>query len=273
MVGLYGLLYSFGKVNHNLLFIITPLVMTFSGWGTALSADATAERRRFGSDTGRATAAWPLILLALLVGFAWFTAGFSKLIGGWLDPSSRAVQGHIIKQIVLRERTDLLASSVAVLPGSVLWEVADWTTVCFEIGMLAAVLHVRMARFVTALAVLFHTGTALVMNIGFFVILLPVYLAFADWDAMSARLRGTSWAPRFPRSIWLAAGAVTSVGLYLWGSPLLLLEQFSPFSSDLMLTEALLLAAASCFAVLYLAFQLAGSRRKADFAPEKMPRR
>ena len=260
MLGLYGLLYSYGKINHNLLFILTPVVMAFSGWGAALSVDSLEDRRRFGGDTGRRPAAGPLLLLALLVGFAWFTGGFSKLIGGWLDPSSRAVQGHVIKQVVLRSRVDLLAPFAASLPTSIAWEAADWSTVAFELSALAAVVHIRVARVIASLAVLFHLGTALLMNIGAFVVLLPVYAAFADWDAVAARLR---LRPLPRRAEWpmLAASLGVGAGLYLWGSPLLLLEQFSPFASDLMVTEFLLLAGASVLAVAYLVTRWPSRRR------------
>ena len=36
--------YSFGKINHDILFIVVPLVMGFSGWGDALSVDATRRK-------------------------------------------------------------------------------------------------------------------------------------------------------------------------------------------------------------------------------------
>ncbi len=259
LLGLYGLLYSFGKINHNLLFLLTPLVMAFSGWGAALSLDAQAETRRAGSDTGRAPAAWPLFVLALLVGLAWFMAGFSKLIGGWLDPGSRAVQGHVIKQVVLRARTDLLAPFAAALPGSGLWELADWTTVLFELSVLAAALHVRVARVMVSLAVLFHTGTALLMNISFFAVFVPVYAAFVDWDAVARRLpvpRVLRRARGPRRALVVLVALAVGAGLIVGGSPLLLAERLAPFTSDLAVTELAVLAGASCVAAAYLSARL-----------------
>jgi len=60
--------YSFGLIDHTILTVIAPLVMAFSGWGATYSIDSKMRKATGDVD------AWPLSLLALLVGFGFFSA-------------------------------------------------------------------------------------------------------------------------------------------------------------------------------------------------------
>lgn len=135
--------------------------MAFSGWGNAYSYDASSGRSE------EKPKAWPLALMALLIGFAMFTAGYAKLMGGWLDGNTQAVQGHVLRNVHALGRDSLLAALFAGFENALFWEALDWTTVFFEIGFLAAVLHPVSMRCFTAMAVLFHFGIMPVMNISF----------------------------------------------------------------------------------------------------------
>ncbi len=222
----FGFLFSAGKINHVFLFVILPWVMSFTNWGAAWSLDARQERVR------PTVAGWPLALLALLVGFAMFTAGFTKLLGGWLDPSTQATRGHWLKQYYVVGRQDLLADLVTAPIPTGLWELMDWGTVLLEIGFLPAVFIPSLFRVFLSLMVLFHLTTALLFNITFAQNLI-VYAAFLNWDRIAAHAPSVRLSSRLSALlIPLLAGA-----FYGWGSPMRQLDTLVAFSSDLSLTE------------------------------------
>ncbi len=240
-----GFLYSFGKINHTMLFDLVPLVMTFSGWGAAYSVD-----RLQGRSAGRRVAAWPLTLLALVVGFGMFTAGFPKLIGGWLDPSTHATYGHLIKQMAVRGRAELLAPFFASLESALFWEALDYATVAFEVGFLFAIFHPRTTRLFAALAVLFHLGILLMLNLAFAINMIT-YAAFLDWERLRRALHVPRRLPAAHVPTWAAPAGVLALGtlFYLFGSPLLLLNAAFPFASDLTALEVVVTVGAALVVV------------------------
>ena len=180
---LQGILFSVGKIDHEILVPLVPIVMAFSNWGAAWSADAVTGRKE------EEVQSWPLALMALLIGFMMFTAGFPKLLGGWLDPATQAAQSHVLNQFYGRGRQDLLATFAAGVHQPFLWELLDWFTVLFELFFLAALFRPVWFRMFLGLAVLFHTGTMLSMNIAF----LPnfaAYLLFLNWDGVNQIVSG-----------------------------------------------------------------------------------
>ena len=228
----YGLTFSVGKVNHVMLFVLLPLVMSLTNWGAAYSLDAAAGR------TPRTVQVWPLALLALLVGFAMFTAGFSKFIGGWLDPMTQATQGHFVKQFFARGRQDFLAPWLLQVDSAVFWEMLDWGTVVFEMGFLVAALRQRWMRGFVAAAIGFHLSTLLMLNIAF-VFNYVVYAAFIDWTRVARCWPGLQRLPNpahAPRLTLLAAGLSTLL-LWHYGSPLLWGNLSAGLASDLTWVE------------------------------------
>lgn len=169
-----GFIYSVGKINHDFLIIIVPVLMAFSGWGKAYSVDTVLKRNT------EKVEGWTLTLLALFIGFMFFTAGFSKLIGGWLNVDSQAALGHAFKQYYVVGRQDFWAGSVINLTSPFFWECADYLTVIFEMGFLAAVFHPRTTRIFLCFAVLFHFCLMMVLNISFLPNILA-YAAFLNW--------------------------------------------------------------------------------------------
>lgn len=229
----YGFAFSVGKVNHVMLFVLLPLVMSLTNWGAAYSMDAQANR------TPRIVQTWPLALLALLVGFAMFTAGFSKFIGGWLDPTTQATQGHFVKQFFARGRQDFLAPWLLQVDSVVFWEFLDWGTVLFEMGFLAAIVRRYTMRGFVAAAIGFHLGTLLMLNIAF-VFNYIVYAAFINWTSLAMRLRAGrvrllhgAVSPR----LMLLVGGVATLGLWTYGSPLLWGDSSAGLTSDLTWAE------------------------------------
>jgi len=262
----YGLAFSAGKINHVMLFALLPIVMAASNWGVAYSLDAQRH-----SDAQRNVHAWPLTMMALLVGFGMFTAGFSKLLGGWLDPTTQATYGHFVKHFFVRGRQDLLAPVFASVDSVLFWEVLDVATVLFEMGFLAAAFHPATTRLFAACAVLFHFSTMMMFNISF-AIHLPVYAAFVNWTsvAQTATLNPETFFSWIRRRWKLASGLGGSVAVlfYGFGSPQTLLDRFVPLSSDLTATEVLAVSAAALGLLLYVILRLLPDRyvvpRRAD---------
>lgn len=172
---LQGVIFSVGKINHEILVALVPVVMAFSHWGSAFSIDSGMCKK---SDEAES---WPLTFVAVLIGFMMFTAGFPKILGGWLDISTQATQGHLLNQFFVRERQDLLAEAAVNFHSPLFWEILDWGTVLFEIGFLFALIKMRWFKFFLCLAIIFHFFTMLFLNIAF----LPNFLAYAiflNWD-------------------------------------------------------------------------------------------
>ncbi|MCC5908492.1 MAG: hypothetical protein JJU13_19900 [Balneolaceae bacterium] len=165
---LQGFIFSIGKVNHEILTALVPIVMAFSNWGAAFSFDSA----RWGEQK---TESWPLTLLALFIGFMMFTAGFPKILGGWLDPTTQATQGHLFNQFFVRERQALLSEWFVSFDNVFFWELLDWATVLFEVGFLFAVWKTAWFKTFVGIAVLFHFSTMLMLNIAF----VPNFLAYA----------------------------------------------------------------------------------------------
>ena len=174
MLILLGFIFSIGKVNHQMLIIILPLLMAFSNWGGAYSLDAHLSGKRAKAN------GWTLTLLALFIGFMMFTAGFPKILGGWLDIDTFATKGHLLNQYFVRGRTELLSGYMVSMNLSWMWGMLDWATVIFETGFLVAVLRAGWTRLFVCFAVLFHFSTMLTLNIAFLVNF-PAYAAFLPW--------------------------------------------------------------------------------------------
>ena len=174
MLILLGFIFSIGKVNHQMLIIILPLLMAFSNWGGAYSLDAHLSGKRAKAN------GWTLTLLALFIGFMMFTAGFPKILGGWLDIDTFATKGHLLNQYFVRGRTELLSGYMVSMNLPWMWGMLDWATVIFETGFLIAVLRAGWTRLFVSFAVFFHFSTMLTLNIAFLVNF-PAYAVFLPW--------------------------------------------------------------------------------------------
>lgn len=173
-----GLIFSIGKVNHEILVPLVPILMAFSNWGNSFSLDSLYGNSKQASPEG-----WPLVLLSLFIGFMMFTAGFPKILGGWFDPSTHAVRAHFFRQFFVHERQAFLASYALNIKSGLLWELLDWVTIFFEVGFLISIVKAKWFRFFLIIAVFFHFSTMMLLNISF----LPNFLAYAaflNWTAI-----------------------------------------------------------------------------------------
>ena len=182
MLILLGFIYSIGKVNHQMLLILLPACMAYSGWGRAYSIDSKQLQVTKGAN------GWPLVFLALFIGFMFFTAGFPKFLGGWLQGDSLATKGHLLNQYFVRGRTELLSGYMVQFDSPFFWGLLDWATVLFEAGFLIAAFRAGWTRLFVCIAVLFHFSTMLTLNIGFLVNF-PAYAAFLPWGKIERGVR------------------------------------------------------------------------------------
>jgi hypothetical protein len=160
--------YSLGKIDHDILLVVAPLVLGFAGWGRALSVDAT---RRSTTDTSEARGteaeAWPVALFALLVGFALFTSGWAKATTGWLNPDLKCTYGHLATNYLVTGRETWAAKLALPIQSDWFWKGADWATVALELAVLPAALRRRSFCLVLALVTIFHVGVMLLFDIPF----------------------------------------------------------------------------------------------------------
>lgn len=156
--------YSLGKIDHDILLVMTPAVLTGSGWGDALSFDA---RRRPPPPQAAPQGSWSLALLALLIAVAMCTAGWAKASTGWLNPATRATYAHLLTNYFVTGRQTWAAERSFQINALWLWKAADWSTVALELGFLYAMFRPRTMRVFTALACLFHCGVWLLFGIVF----------------------------------------------------------------------------------------------------------
>jgi hypothetical protein len=151
--------YSFGKIDHDILFPLTAICLAFSGWG------------------GRAPQRpWGLAFLALCLGIAMFTAAWPKALAGWLSNKSLAVKAITTKYQGLPHSVIGGDFSLAYTPDW-LWELQDWAAVGLEAGFIFAALRLRWLRATMIVAMLFHATILITLGIPFGVNVI-VYAAF-----------------------------------------------------------------------------------------------
>jgi len=202
--------YSFGKIDHDILMALTPLALVAAGW-----------------DGRRAVRAWPMALFALIIALAMLTASLQKVLTGWLDPSTAATLGHLIRNRIALEKEIPAVTLLAIdrLP-AIGWEFLDYSTVTLEAAFLFALPNRRAFKVICSIACLFHFGIGVVMGL-IFAFNLLAYGAFVDWDAVMARLslrdRVRSlqhWLRRRSHVELLVAAACFAIATITWGNPL-----------------------------------------------------
>lgn len=175
--------YSTGKINHDVLMVLVPLLFAGSGWGRAFSVDA---RRAGEAEPVRPRPSWALALLAFIIGISMFGAGALKLLTGWLDLATQSTYGHLVVNNLGAGREPWLADLALSTRSALVWETADWTATLMELAFVAAMLHPRALRALMAVACLFHLGVWLAFDIVFAQNVLA-YGAFVAYAPVLAR--------------------------------------------------------------------------------------
>ena len=222
--------YSFGKIDHDIFLIFIPLLMQQAGWGNAYSIDALRRRQTDAGSEG--SKAWPVALMALLIGIGMMSAALPKLASGWLDPHSHAVRAHLLYNTFVTGRSTWFTQHALQIKSGLFWESLDYATVLIEGAFLLTVFRRRAFSIVCALACFFHLGIALTMEIAF-VGNIVSYAACMDWSPLQPRLSGVLrlWIRVLNRmsTAWVLGCAVVIAAVYLrFGNPLQLPQEWDP---------------------------------------------
>jgi hypothetical protein len=262
-----GFVYSILPTSHLILAPLVPLVLAFSGWGSAWSIDALKRR------ASRPQSSWPITLLMLLIGLSFFHAGVAKAAGGWLRSDASVVAWYVER--FSRDAVGLqsaLANWVSAAPPT-LHESMDRATVILETGMLVAVLIPKVGRIFIAGAAIFHLGVFLLLDIEFAPLLL-VYAVLLPWDRVAKRPRtiappgkGARWTvARRPVLSMAGFTCLFMAFVTLLGPPLR--GARSPFDEQSWGTSFALLAIGACVAITYLvSITLPSGRKRRHFEP------
>ncbi len=173
--------FSFGKSIHSILDWL-PLVMAFSGWGERYSLDAALGR----AQPSASSAGGPVAIMALLLGFGMFTAGFEKALFGWLGPEVQASYAHAMLYEALGIGW-VGPGSIRDFEASWLWETADWFVVTLEVGFLFAALHIVSFRAFCTAAAFFHFNNVWFLQITS-MSFAGLYPLFFDWSRLEQRV-------------------------------------------------------------------------------------
>lgn len=185
-----GLAYSYGKVDHVILYDLAPLMLGLAGWGSAWSVDSW--RRKGGATNG-----YPMFLYGTMIGFGMLTAAVAKSATGWLDPARQATR-FFVAEAAHSQRSGLLADSFLGIDNIVFWKFLDYTTLLVEGGLVLAVFIPMVFRAGLLVMAIFHVGVWALLGIDFHQYVF-VYLGFflipaGAWIQQTDELR--AWVVR-----------------------------------------------------------------------------
>jgi len=148
--------YSLAKIDHVFLFVVVPAVLAFSNWGN-----------RFALLPSKQKGARAFALLALFIGFGYFTAGLAKA-PNWLDLdlSTCGVRAWWIDKNVSGTNESILDPLLRTLP-TWGWEALDLSALVFEIGFLVAFFWRKAFCVFVFVALFFHLINYVMLGIGF----------------------------------------------------------------------------------------------------------
>ncbi|MEO6473411.1 MAG: HTTM domain-containing protein, partial [Aeromicrobium sp.] len=240
-----GFDYSFGKIDHTIFGVAVPLVLCWAGWGRRFSFDAIRNPIRQGDQ--ELPPQWPLRLMALIVGLAFFTAALAKFSGGWLSTSSQAVRGYFLKRYVINGDADGVAPILMAIHSPRAWELLDWFTVAFEAAILISVLVWPAFRVMLAVACVFHLSVLLMLDIAFSINVIA-YGSFVYWSVICAPVRRL-WGRPPPDMTRPVVRYALICGLFVAG----VIIQFAPLVHPKFLLSAAIVVLGAVSAIVYLA--------------------
>lgn len=172
-------IYAFSKIGHQHFIPFTAIIFAFSNWGEKFSIDALNKKTKTKNFN-----VFPLF--TLIIAFSFFTAGFSKLLGGWLDPNFQAVRFYLIRDVTFVGRHNILSNmAINHITSKYFWEIMDYFIVLVETLPLFFIFNRKIFSFLMFLLASFHVGVYLTMNIPFGIYPL-IYLPFIiNWKNSS----------------------------------------------------------------------------------------
>ncbi|MCF6391024.1 hypothetical protein L2K20_29040 [Mycobacterium sp. MBM] len=154
-----GLAYSYGKVDHVILYDLAPMMLGLAGWGSTWSVDSW--RRRAAATNG-----YPMLLYGTMIAFGMLTAAVAKSATGWLDPARQATR-FFVAEAANSQRSGVLSDSVLTIDNVVFWKFLDYTTLVVEGGLVVAVFIPILFRVGLLVMGIFHVGVWALLGIDF----------------------------------------------------------------------------------------------------------
>lgn len=181
-----GLLRSFGHFNHDeMIAIYFLVVLAFTPCGDAFSLDSRLGRTK--KDRPAFAYAYPILLMQLLLAWAYFSSALIKLrVAGWkyLSPDN-------LPALAIFHSLDNLHDT-AFRGAFWLPQVREYMPylvgliLIWELLFPLAILFRRLRWLILATGVVFHISTVFLMNI-FFPHQLLMYVVFLNWDRLRFR--------------------------------------------------------------------------------------
>lgn len=201
--------YSFGKIDHDIMYLALVFCMIFSNWGKDY---ALVPDRQLSSESSSKS----LALLGVLLAFGMFTAGLGKALN-WVDfnVNTNGFLYWFYGGYYNLDRTHLLAPSVFSVPTWFL-ELFDYGAVIFELsGFVALLTSKRWWLCWLLVACLFHFGTTLLLNIPFHSHV-PVYLVFVDFSKLLKRFSLLHISLVVNRTKYFLYGLILTISLFVF---------------------------------------------------------
>ncbi len=192
--------YSFGKIDHFILFPVFILGLSFTNWG---AYNALIPDKRVDDRLQRRI----LAVLAVILCFAMLTAGAMKALL-WLDLDLRTggFLSWYYEGFFTFQRQGLLAPFVTLVPSGA-FELFDYFAVAFELSPFIALLAGRKWwQLWLFVASIFHLGNLMLLNIAF-IEHSVIYLSFVPLASL-VNLRPIHWKKKY---INLFVSTITAV--------------------------------------------------------------
>ena len=191
----YSLVYSFGKIDHSILFQLVPVVMVAAGWGASFSLDARRGRRAEPSGL-------PLVSWSVIIAFAFATAALAKAAAGWWSPNHYGARSYAVDDLLFGSTTGPLLGEAVNHLSPLFWKLIDLGTLFAEGWLVIAIISPRLFRAGLVMVLGFHVSVYLVLGIDFSsyaFVYLPFFLATPrTWFAPS--VGWADWKHRFGRA-------------------------------------------------------------------------
>lgn len=152
-------IYSFGKVDHSILYDILPLFMAAAGWGARISIDSRSRPRE--------TSGYPLVLWSVVVAFAYATAAAAKFVSGWWSTAHYGAWSYVADGYLWGERSGVFARFALDHSNPTLWKLIDWATLFAEGWLFIALLSPALFRLGMIILPVFHLSVFLTLDIEF----------------------------------------------------------------------------------------------------------
>jgi hypothetical protein len=156
-----GLAYSYGKVDHLILYDVAPLMLGLAGWGAKWSVDAYQRKNP-------PVSGYAVFVYASMVAFGLWTSAAAKVTTGWLDPARQATRFFVASDLEYGVTSvGWLAPRFVQVDSVLLWKFLDYATIFAEGWLVIAVFFPGLFRIGLITMSMFHVGVWLLLHIDF----------------------------------------------------------------------------------------------------------